>query len=123
VKGVIRGGRYDNRSSHLRCAGSRLSQGRGMPDSTLGFRFGVFRGGRAGLQSRYIRCGLRNGSEVLSYGGIGVGFRSVNGVDRGGSSAEWNNANHARSAMKSNVVKTMRTGNIGFRCEWCREGW
>ena len=36
---------------------------------------GVFRGGRAGLQSRYIRCGLRNGSEVLSYGGSGVGFR------------------------------------------------
>ena len=37
---------------------------------------GVFRGGRSGLQSRYSRCGLRYGSDVLSYGGIGLGFRS-----------------------------------------------
>ena len=71
----------------------------------------------------YGRCGRRNGSSARTDRAIYIGFRSVNGVLRGGRSGIASNSQRCGFKL-ANYSRGTVISSFGFRlCEWCIKRW
>lgn len=115
VNGVARGAQYGNNASYVRCYryGTRA---RSFVLNSLGFRLnGAIRGGYYGANTvdRVRSAGQRFGVTISS-GQLYRGFRSVNGVIRGGRFSR--EASYILSGYRNGINKrTSAFVDVGFR--------
>ena len=83
---------------------------------------GVFRGGFSWASKvLYVRGGYRYVESMRGIGGSALGFRLVvNGVRRGGVYNDY--ARYCKCVYRNSYAKGSGHREIGFRCEWCKEG-